>query len=64
MGLQIDKAGLSERGSDVSELFATLSSCELADAVIERLQRYVSQSVEVSRTEQIVLLAKHAERIE
>ena len=39
------KKGLSDLRSDVSDLFDTLRDCELADAVIERVQRYAVEAV-------------------
>ena len=39
------KKGLFELRSDVSDLFDTLRDCELADAVIERVQRYAVEAV-------------------
>ena len=39
------KKGLAELRSDVSELFQTLSDRALADAVIERLQRYAARQL-------------------
>ena len=40
-----EKIGLTELRSDVSELFKTISGHELADAVVERIQRYALETI-------------------